>query len=143
MTTDDTPPGGPLEEPLDRLCVTGIEAVGHHGVLDAERRDGQVFVADLVLCLDTRTAAHSDDLRDTIDYGSLVAKVRQAIESDPVDLVETLTQRLADICLEDVRVRRAEVTVHKPGAPLEATFHDVTLTITRTNPRTSIGADRD
>jgi 7,8-dihydroneopterin aldolase/epimerase/oxygenase len=141
MTTSDDPAGRDADQELDRLAVTGIEAFGHHGVLDVERRDGQVFVADLVLVLDTRAAARSDDLQDTVDYGSLVGKVKNAIESDPVDLIERLAQRLADICLEDPRVRRAEVTLHKPGAPIEATFTDVTLTIIRT--RTSTGADRD
>jgi dihydroneopterin aldolase len=116
----------------DRLAVRGIEGFGHHGVLDFERRDGQQFVVDLVLALDTRTAARTDDLRDTVDYGNLVAKVKNGIESDPVDLIETLASRLAGICLEDRRVRAVEVTVHKPDAPIEATFADVSLTIHRT-----------
>jgi dihydroneopterin aldolase len=122
----------PAERMADRLAVRGIEAVGHHGVFDFERRDGQAFVVDLVLGLDTRAAAHSDDLQDTVDYGSLVAKVEQAIETDPVDLIEKLAQRIADLCLADPRVQWTEVTVHKPGAPIEATFSDVTLTINRT-----------
>ena len=116
---------------VDRLAVRGIEAVGHHGVFDAERRDGQLFVADVVLGLDTRDAAGSDDLRDTVDYGSLVTNVKNAIESDPVDLIETLAQRIADLCLADPRVLWVEVTVHKPDAPVDATFSDVALTITR------------
>jgi dihydroneopterin aldolase len=128
---------------LDQLSVTGIEAFGHHGVLESERRDGQLFVADLVLGLDTRAAAASDDLTDTVDYGTLVTKVRDAMESEPVDLVETLAQRLADVCLQDPRVGWATVTVHKPGAPIEATFADVTLRITRTRRSTSSGADHD
>lgn len=116
---------------LDRLAVRGIEAFGHHGVFPAERRDGQVFVVDLVLGVDTRPAARSDDLQDTVDYGSLVAKVRTAIESDPVDLIEKLAERLAGVCLADDRVGWAEITLHKPHAPIEATFSDVSLTITR------------
>jgi dihydroneopterin aldolase len=119
------------EPPLDRLVVRGIEAFGHHGVFDAERRDGQVFLIDLALFLDTRGAAGTDDLRETVDYGSLVARVKKAVESDPVDLIETLADRLAGICLADPRVHRTEVTVHKPDAPIEATFADVSLTITR------------
>jgi 7,8-dihydroneopterin aldolase/epimerase/oxygenase len=126
----------------DRLAVRGIEAFGHHGVLVQERRDGQVFLVDLELSLDTREAARSDDLQDTVDYGSLVTRVKQAMESDPVDLIETLAERVADICLEDRRVRSVEVTLHKPHAPIEAVFADVALTIHRTQP-TSIGADRD
>jgi dihydroneopterin aldolase len=120
-----------IPDQVDRLTVRGIEAVGHHGVLDSERRDGQVFVADLVLGLDTREAARRDDLQETVDYGSLVAKVKSAIEADPVDLIETLAQRIADVCLADERVQWTEVTVHKPAAPIEATFSDVALTIHR------------
>jgi dihydroneopterin aldolase len=111
--------------------VRGIEVFGHSGVFDFERRDGQRFVVDLMLGLDTAPAAMSDDLRDTVDYGTLVASVTRAVADDPVDLVETLAQRIADICLGEARVHWAEVTVHKPDAPIEATFADVALTISR------------
>ena len=119
------------DESLDRLTISGIEGFGHHGVFEAERRDGQVFLADLVLAVDTRAAARSDDLQDTVDYGSLVASVVKAIESDPVDLIEKLAERIADTCLEDDRVRSVEVTVHKPHAPVDATVGDIALTIKR------------
>ena len=118
----------------DQLSVTGIECYGHHGVFDHEKRDGQTFVVDLTLGIETAPAAATDDLRDTVDYGSLVAAVKHAVEVDPVDLIETLAQRLADVCLRDVRVEWARITVHKPDAPIEATFGDVTLTITRERP---------
>jgi dihydroneopterin aldolase len=129
MTTNDRPAGASTGP--DRLAVLGIEAFGHHGVLDFEKRDGQVFKVDLALGLDTRPAARSDDLQDTVDYGSLVAAVKKAIEHDPVDLIETLAERIAEVCLTDTRVEWAEVTVHKPDAPIEATFSDVALTIHR------------
>jgi 7,8-dihydroneopterin aldolase/epimerase/oxygenase len=132
MTTNDRLAGGPTGP--DRLAVLGIEAIGHHGVFDFEKRDGQVFKVDLALGLDTRPAARSDDLQDTVDYGSLVAAVKRAIEHDPVDLIETLAERIADVCLTDTRVEWAEVTVHKPDAPIEATFSDVALTIHRSRP---------
>jgi dihydroneopterin aldolase len=129
MSTNDRPVDG--RTGTDRLAVLGIEAFGHHGVLDFERRDGQLFKVDLALGLDTRPAALSDDLQDTVDYGSLVAAVKTAIEHDPVDLIEALAERIAGICLADTRVQWAEVTVHKPDAPIEATFSDVALTIHR------------
>lgn len=115
----------------DRLAVRGIECFGHHGVFDFERAEGQRFVIDLVLGLDTAAAAASDDLQQTVDYGSLVDAVRQDVESDPVDLIETLAERLARICLADDRVAWTEVTVHKPDAPLRGRVADVALTITR------------
>jgi len=115
----------------DRLTVRGLAVHGHHGVLDFERRDGQEFVIDLVLSLDTRGAAASDDLQDTVDYGTLVKEVRSAVEHDPVDLIETLAQRIAEVCLRHSGVDDVEVTVHKPHAPIQATFNDVALTINR------------
>jgi 7,8-dihydroneopterin aldolase/epimerase/oxygenase len=123
------------DDRTDQLSVLGIECFGHHGVFDAERRDGQTFVVDLTLGVDTAPAAVSDDLRDTVDYGSLVASVQAAVETDPVDLIETLAQRIAGVCLLDDRVEWARVTVHKPDAPIEATFSDVVLTITRKRER--------
>ena len=116
---------------MDVLEVRGIAATGHHGVFDFERREGQTFVVDLALGVDTASAAASDDLRDTVDYGTLVASVLAAVQTDPVDLIETLAQRIADVCLTDDRVQWARVSVHKPDAPIEATFADVVLTITR------------
>jgi dihydroneopterin aldolase len=121
----------------DELSVTGIECFAHHGVFEHERREGQTFVIDLSLGVDTRAAAASDDLHDTVDYGSLVAQVKATVEADPVDLIETLAERISNVCLLDGRVEWARVTVHKPGAPIETTFADVTLTITRSNPQQS------
>ncbi len=127
----DTAPRPACHRPPDRLSVTGIEVVGHHGVFDFERRAGQLFRVDLVLGLDTAPAAASDDLSDTVHYGELVDEVKAAVASDPVDLIETLAQRIADVCLKDDRVQWTEVTLHKPEAPIAATFADVALTITR------------
>ncbi|MCW2774424.1 MAG: dihydroneopterin aldolase [Nocardioides sp.] len=115
----------------DELAVRGIECYGHHGVFEFEKREGQTFVIDLTLGIDTAPAAASDDLPDTVDYGSLVTSVKAAVEKDPVDLIETLAQRISGVCLLDDRVEWARVTVHKPDAPIDATFEDVALTITR------------
>ncbi|HWU31775.1 MAG TPA: dihydroneopterin aldolase [Marmoricola sp.] len=121
-------------ETHDKLVIRGLEIFAHHGVFDFERRDGQIFIIDLDLEIDTRTAAASDALSDTLDYGNLVGGVRAAVEQDPVDLIETLAQRIADVCLAHEMVHRVEVTVHKPNAPIEATFADVALRIKRSKP---------
>jgi 7,8-dihydroneopterin aldolase/epimerase/oxygenase len=118
---------------MDELALTGLECWGHHGVFEHERREGQSFVIDLVLGIDTAAAAASDDLSETVDDGSLALSVKAAVESDPVDLIETLAQRIAEVCLLDSRVHWVRVTVHKPDAPIEADFHDVALTIARTS----------
>jgi len=128
-------PRDPAGDPgRDRLAVRGLAVHGHHGVFEHERRDGQEFVIDLVLGVDTRVAARSDDVQDTVDYGTLVDEVRTAAADDPVDLIETLAQRIADVCLRNALVDTVEVTVHKPHAPIQATFEDVALTINRSRP---------
>ena len=120
----------------DELAVLGLECWAHHGVFEHERREGQRFLVDLVLGVDTQPAAASDDLSETVDYGSLTVAVKAAVEKDPVDLIETLAQRIADVCLTNDRVHWVRVTVHKPDAPIDATFADVALTITRNEGRT-------
>ena len=115
----------------DLITLTGLRVRGHHGVFDFERREGQDFVVDVALELDTRPAAETDDLTRTVHYGELASALAEVIAGDPVDLLETLAARLADVCLADPRVDAATVTVHKPQAPIPLTFADVAVTIRR------------
>jgi 7,8-dihydroneopterin aldolase/epimerase/oxygenase len=121
----------PAQRPSDQLALRGLRAFGHHGVFERERRDGQQFVVDAVLGVDTEAAGRADDLSLTVDYGRLSQQLVDAVGSEPVDLLETLAQRLADVCLAQPLVEWVEVTVHKPQAPIEVPFDDVTLTIHR------------
>ncbi len=115
----------------DRITLTGLRVRGHHGVFDFERRDGQDFVVDVVLEVDTRPAAVSDDLADTADYGALAAALAEVVDGEPVDLLETLAARLMGVCLGLTGVAAATVTVHKPQAPIPLSFGDVSVTIHR------------
>ncbi|MDQ6650787.1 MAG: dihydroneopterin aldolase [Actinomycetota bacterium] len=115
----------------DRITLRGLRAFGFHGVLAEERRDGQVFVVDVVLVLDTAPAGRSDRLADTVDYAALAAAVRALVEGEPVDLIERLAERIAAAALADERVAQVEVTVHKPAAPVPAVVDDVSVSITR------------
>lgn len=117
--------------PDDVVAVRGLRGRGRHGWFAFEQEDGQEFVVDVELSLDTRAAAASDDLADTVDYGALGADVVEIIEGEPVRLVETLADRIAARCLSDQRVRSVRVTVHKPQAPLTVPFEDVTVTVVR------------
>jgi dihydroneopterin aldolase len=114
-----------------RITLTGLRARGNHGVYDFERADGQDFVVDVRLDLDLDKAAATDDVADTIHYGELAGKLVAVIGGEPVDLIETLAARLLDICLADPRVEAAEVTVHKPQAPIPHEFADVAVTLRR------------
>ncbi len=115
----------------DRITLSGLRARGHHGVYDFERERGQDFVIDAVLEVDLAPAARSDDVADTIHYGELAERLVEVVGGEPVNLIETLAARLAEVCLADPRVRAATVTVHKPQAPIPHEFADVAVTITR------------
>lgn len=116
---------------MDTVALTGLRVWGRHGVLPEERRDGQDFVVDVELSLDTRPAAASDDLADTVDYARLADGLAAVVAGDPVDLIETLASRLAEVCLADDRVISAKVTVRKPSAPIPHAFSDVAVTVVR------------
>ncbi|MBS1699018.1 MAG: dihydroneopterin aldolase [Actinobacteria bacterium] len=116
---------------LDGITLTGLTVHGHHGVYDHERADGQPFVVDLRLHLPLRAAAASDDVADTVHYGELAERVAAVVAGEPVNLLETLAARIADVVLEDERISLVEVTVHKPHAPIPLTFADVSVTIQR------------
>jgi len=116
----------------DRISLLGLRAFGRHGVLDHERRDGQEFVVDAVLWVDSRQAAATDDLSLTIDYGTVAGQLAAVVSGEPVALIETLAERLAAMCLSaHEAVREVEITVHKPHAPLVQSVRDVTVTIRR------------
>ncbi|GAA2528612.1 dihydroneopterin aldolase [Winogradskya humida] len=116
----------------DLIQLRGLRVRGHHGVFDFERRDGQDFVIDVDLELDLAKAATTDDVSDTVHYGELAESLAEVIAGEPVNLIETLADRLIAVCLVDDRVAAATVTVHKPQAPISHEFADVAVTLRRT-----------
>lgn len=119
---------------MDRIALDGLEVWAHHGVLDHERELGQRFVVDVAVELDLAAAAASDDLGDTLDYGALATHVLDAATQPPARLLEHVAGRVLDRCLEDPRVQAAEVTLHKPSAPLTVPARDVRVHLRRERP---------
>lgn len=116
---------------MDRVALHGLKARGHHGVFPKEREEGQTFIVDLVLGLDIRPAAAHDDLTRTVHYGIVAEEVVAVVRGEPVNLIETLAERIAQVCLKHDVVQEVEVRVHKPDAPITVPFDDVTITIIR------------
>ena len=115
----------------DRITLTGVRVRAHHGVFDVEREQGQEFVIDVSVAVDLSAAASGDDLGRTVHYGELAEAVVAAVERDPVDLIETVAERVAAVALAHPAVEEVEVTVHKPEAPIRVPFADVAVTIVR------------
>lgn len=116
---------------LDVIEVIGVRAHGHHGVLPDERLRGQPFIADVRLGVDTSAAADADDLSKTVNYADIAQMVHGQLSGDPVDLIETVAQRIAEGCLAHPGVQVVEVVVHKPQAPVGVPASDVSIRILR------------
>lgn len=117
--------------PIDEITLTGLRASAFHGVFEHERRTGQVFVIDVTVGLQF---AGDDELEGTIHYGELAEEIVASVERDPVDLIETVAQRVADVVLAHERAMMVTVTVHKPSAPITVPFDDVSVRIVRSRP---------
>ncbi len=115
----------------DRIDLTGIEVRARHGALPEEKEADQPFVIDVAVFVDTRAAADSDDLDQTVDYGALAHGVHDLVAAESHSLIETVAARVAALVLDDSRVERVIVTVHKPQAPITVEFGDVSVTIDR------------
>lgn len=116
----------------DSIILTGLRVNAHHGVYDFEKENGQDFLIDVTVWLDLARVAASDDVSQTIHYGELAVEITEAAAHNPVDLIETVAERIAAVVLAHEPAERVQVTVHKPDAPISVPFTDVAVRIERT-----------
>jgi dihydroneopterin aldolase len=120
----------------DAVFITGLALHAYHGVMQHEAKVGQTFGLDLVLDIDLAAASRSDKLKDTVSYDTVVETVTKAFCTRRYRLVEAAAGAVADAVLQSFPiVRSVRVTVHKPHAPIAATFDDVGVTIERARER--------
>jgi dihydroneopterin aldolase len=116
----------------DTIFVSGLALHAYHGVMQHEAKVGQTFKLDLVLAIDLAAAARSDKLVNTVSYDKVVDAVSKAFCARRYRLVEAAAGAVADAVLGGfAQVTSVRVTVHKPHAPIAATFDDVGITIER------------
>jgi dihydroneopterin aldolase len=115
----------------DRIVLRGLRVRGHHGVLEHERIHGQEFSVDITIWLDLDNAGSSDALADTVDYGGMALRAAAIVGGKPRNLLEAVATEVADDLMRDARLHAAEVTIHKPHAPIPHAFDDVAVTIRR------------
>ncbi len=116
----------------DFVFVTGLAVHANHGVMAHEAKVGQTFKLDLVLKIDLKEASRSDKLANTVSYDQVVDAASRAFCAQRFRLVEAAAGAVADAILARfARVASVRVTVHKPHAPITATFDDVGVSITR------------
>ena len=106
----------------DRILLEGMIFYGYHGTLPAERDLGQRFVVDVELTCDLQPAGRSDDLTKTVDYSEVYRQARGITEGDPVNLTETIAERISSAILgRHDPVEAVRVKVAKPEVRLEDT----------------------
>ena len=116
----------------DQIFVTGLALHAYHGVMPHEGKVGQTFTIDLVLDIELAAAARSDKVADTVSYDKVVACATKAFIAQKHKLIEAAAGQVADAVLAAFpRVKSVTVTIHKPHAPIAATFHDVGVTLVR------------
>jgi 7,8-dihydroneopterin aldolase/epimerase/oxygenase len=116
----------------DTIFVNGLVLHAYHGVMQHEAKVGQTFGLDLVLDIDLAAASRTDKLSDTVSYDVVVKAASEAFCTRRYRLVEAAAGAVADALLERFPpLRTVRITVHKPHAPIAATFTDVGVTIER------------
>jgi dihydroneopterin aldolase len=112
----------------DSIKIEGITAIGYHGVYTEERAKGQKFIVDVKLSLSLQGI--KDDLSKTVNYADVAHLVVRHITGEPVNLIETVAESIADEILKDFPlVKKVKVKVHKPEAPINLEFADVIVKI--------------
>jgi dihydroneopterin aldolase len=116
----------------DVIFVRGLAIHAYHGVMPHEAKVGQVFKLTLQMHVDLDRASRSDKLADTINYGDVVAITTEAFCAKRYRLIEAAAGAVIEALLAKYpRAATVSVTVHKPHAPIPATFEDAGVTITR------------
>ncbi|OQY96473.1 MAG: dihydroneopterin aldolase [Chloroflexi bacterium UTCFX4] len=118
-------------ELFDRIEIHDLLLRCIIGINDAERKNKQDVLINIVMWADTRAAARSDDIADAVNYRSVTKQIIEHVEQSKYFLVERLVEQIAEICLRDARVRQVEVRLEKPGALRFARSVGVTITRTR------------
>ena len=116
----------------DRIEIKGLKVFAHHGVYDFEKENGQDFYIDVILYTNTRNAGISDKLEESVDYGNVCFFISNFMKNNRFDLIEAVAEEMAEtILLKYDLINKARVTVHKPNAPIELEFEDVSISIER------------
>ena len=116
----------------DRILIEGLALHAYHGVMPHEAKVGQTFVLDLDLAIDLTAAARSDKVADTVSYDQVVATATDVFCAQRFRLIEAAAGKVANgILAKFSRVQAVTVTIHKPHAPIPATFRDVSVTLVR------------
>lgn len=116
----------------DRIRIRGLEVFANHGVYEEETKLGQKFLVDVSLHLDTRKAGFSDDIHDSVDYGSVCHFITKYMKEHTFRLLEAVAEQLAgELLLQLPQVGRVDLEIRKPWAPIGLPLTEVAVSVSR------------
>lgn len=115
----------------DIIKITGIKTFGFHGVFENEKKSGQDFLVDIEYKYETKNAIESDEIEQAIDYGAVISKVKSIMETGSKNLIETVADQIAFELLDKFNINWVKVILHKPHAPVDISFKDISVVVER------------
>ena len=109
---------------VDKITLTGLKVYGYHGVLKKERKKGQEFIVDISVSYKTNKAVDTDNIE-------IATIAQEVIQGEPKNLIEKVADDIATKIIEKFEVKIVRVTLHKPNAPIDAKFDDVSVSVER------------
>jgi len=116
---------------MDKIIIKGMKFFAHHGLMAKEKKEGQDFIVDIRMNVDTIEAGKSDEIVDTVDYHAIYKRVKKVMEGESLNLLETLAARIAAEVLESPKVIDVTVRVRKPDPPISGEMRWVGVEVTR------------
>jgi len=115
----------------DKIKITGIKTFGFHGVFENEKKTGQEFLVDIEYKYETKDAIENDEINLAIDYGAVISQVKSMVETGSKNLIETVAEEIAQQLLRNFKINWVKVVLHKPHAPVEISFKDISIVVER------------
>ena len=117
---------------MDEIRIKQLEVFAHHGVFPEENRLGQKFVISAALRTHLRTAGLTDDLTQSMDYGSVCAEIQTFLTQHTFQLLETAAEKLCEHLLQTLPLLDSiQLEIEKPWAPVGLPLETVAVETTR------------
>tara|TARA_B110000091_G_C13711296_1_gene430609 strand:+ start:76 stop:432 length:357 start_codon:yes stop_codon:yes gene_type:complete len=101
---------------MDKVFIKGLSIQTTIGFFAWEKEIKQTLVIDLAMGWNTAAAAKNDELAKTLDYAEISTAINTFANENPVDLIETLAERMAEYLIKTYQIPWLKLKVGKPGA---------------------------
>jgi len=117
---------------MDKIIVKGLKIFAYHGVNEEEKINGQNFILDIMIFLNIKKNVKNDDINSTVSYSKLVKFVTGEILKEKYNLIETVTEKLAEEILKEFKsIKKIKILLKKPEAPMSYDLEYAAVEITR------------